>query len=152
MIFLYIMYRNVPPGDPFLYVYGFCGIDRSIPGGRHSTINRSVPFTGCHSAKRPFAAQRSQVFGEVNDPFQEQRGLHDLFRWDPSDSKQSGSRISIKEGKEVQGCLSPIQGTADGIYMRKNEVDRILREIIKGRPFWDNVTKQGMVLLNEGFL
>lgn len=36
--------------------------------------------------------------------------------------------------------------------MRENEVDRILRKIIKGRTFWDDVTEKGVIFLDEGLL
>ena len=69
------------------------------------------------------------------------RRLNDFVGRDALDAQQIQKVFPVEKREQVIRRLSVIDGTTDRIDMGENEVHSILRKIIEGRTFWNNIAK-----------
>jgi hypothetical protein len=78
--------------------------------------------------------------------------LDNLVGWDSLDSQKRGYVIAEHKTEHFIRRFSVQAFTLYTIDMGENQVDRFLREMVKGFALWDNVTEKGMVFLHLWFL
>lgn len=84
---------------------------------------------------------RSQIFRQIRDVFEESRGLDHVLGMDSGDAHQGGESLIIQEGKELVGRLASVDRTGDGVDVGEDEVDGVLRKIVKGGTFGNDVAE-----------